>query len=368
VAAIAGADQERGSVLWVGKTPVNGGGDEIYDRRLTEHLARIFAIERLQVAGQSRLARLAALARGVPHPRYKHASNALNAAFRAGAARNDHLVISWEALESLAWKTERPLTLILHNVTSDYIAALYGNHPLLRFAAPLSRRWEKRTYRRANLRLVVLSQHDHDLVKALAPEARILIAPPGTPPLVRLEQETLLREVVISGSYDWAPKRRDLLALAAEIGSAEIGNDQTGQAGVIAGWRHDLEFPDVAGAAPLRRASRLITAADYAAGLRFGVVPDTFVGGFKLKSTSYIASNCVLLSRCDIRREFAGLPHHADFVHYTPHFSDIVRVIERTAAAEGPALYERWREFQSACAARFSWQRSAEVIAESIGG
>lgn len=345
------------AVLWVGKEPFNGGGDEIFDRRLTDRLGAAYQVERLTFAPQPIGARIAALARGIPHPRYKFASGAMTNAFRKAAAQGGHVVVSWEALESLVWTTDAPVTLIVHNVISDILEQLYGEHPLFRLAARQSRRWERRTYRRANVRLVALSERDRGLLEALAPGKIVAVAPPGTPPLVPLARDQLIPEVALSGSYDWAPKRRDLLALAGEIGAAVLAGD------ALPGWRHDLPLPDVAEAAPLRNLSRAITSEDFGDGLRFGLIPDSFVGGFKLKSTFYIASNCVLLSRCDIRSEFAGLPHSAEFVRFTPRLSDIMQVMAEFEAAAAPELFTRWRAFQAACAARFSWQNSADVIA-----
>lgn len=349
----------RPSVLWVGKAPVNGGGDEIYDRRVIQHLAAAAAITRLEMHPQSVPTRLGSLVRGIPHPRYKYAGPAAQRRFREAAAQHDHVVISWESFDTLVGMAPAGTTLIVHNVMSDVLAQLYGRHPLLRWAGVQSRRWEKRTYCRAGLRLVALSQRDRCLLEELVPGAEVIVAPPGMPPRVALASDRVIPEVVLSGSYGWAPKRRDLLAVAGELGRSSVR-------GTMPGWRHDLPLPDERAAAPLRDVSRPITADDYAEGLRFGLIPDSFVGGFKLKATYYVANNCVLLARCDIRSEFAGLPHADEFVHFTPALVDIVRVSREIAEGAGPDLFARWRQFQAACADRFSWQHCAETIATTF--
>lgn len=350
----------RGTLLWVGKLPVNGGGDEIYDRRINEQLARDFAVQRMQIPRQSWATQVAALAHGMPHPRFKYASNAIDVQFRCEAEKSNHVIVSWESFESLVWAVDRPVTLIIHNVMSDVLTQLFGRNPVLRWLALQSLAWEKRTYARSNLTIVVLSKRDRALIAARAPAAQVVIAPPGMPKKITLERDRLLQEVVISGSYDWAPKRRDLLALAAEVKAGAFGPHPAPK------WRHDLPLPSVTGAAALKAVSQDIILADYSQGLRFGIIPDSFVGGFKLKSTHYIAHNCVLLSRCDIRDEFAGLPHAHEFVHFTPRLTDIASIVAEMAKRETPDLYARWREFQAACAEAFSWSASANLITSTF--
>lgn len=359
IGAAASMSSAKPSVLWVGKAPVNGGGDEIYDRRVIQNLSDRAEINRFEMQPQGLGSRLAALARGIPHPRYKYVGRSVQRHFNAVAAQHDHVVISWESFDSLLWTAPRGTTLIVHNVMSDVLGQLYGGHPLLRWAGIQSGQWERRTYRLPGHRLVALSMRDRDLLREIAPGAEVTLAPPGMPPCVPLASDRVIPEIVLSGSYDWAPKRRDLLVIAAEVGRG-------GHEGPLPGWRHDLPLPDVSGAAPLSAVSRLITASDYADGLRFGLIPDSFVGGFKLKATYYIASNCVLLARCDIRSEFAGLPHAEEFVHFTPDLTDVVRVTRQIAASAGPELFSRWRVFQAACAAKFSWQHCAEAIAATF--
>lgn len=348
----------RPSLLWVGKAPVNDGGDEIYDRKLLAVLEKHFAITRFPVSVQSRGNQVRAILSGLPHPRFKYAGADLALAFQRAAAEHDHLVISLDSLENLARLTDRPVTLIIHNVTHNVLVQLYGGNLVGRLAAAQSRRWEQRLYRQDHIRLITLSQRDQALIGELAPGRDILISAPGLPPLAPLQGTAVLRELVLSGSYDWRPKRRDLIALANDI--AACGRDFA--------WRHDLPLPDTAAVAPIARAARPIALADYRQGIRFGVIPDRFLGGFKLKSTYFIANNCVLLSRCDIRSEFDGLPFADQFVHYTPTIAAMVAVMDETLACDPAAQCLRWQAFQQACAERFSWDRAAAAVMASLTG
>ena len=93
------------------------------------------------------------------------------------------------------------------------------------------------------------------------------------------------------------------------------------------------------------------------AGLRFGVVTDIFLGGFKLKSLEYVAKNCVVLSRSDIRAEFEGLPHAEEFVRYLAGGkAEAALTIEAMCRMPHAALIARFMEFKSACLRRFEWE------------
>ncbi|MFD2134658.1 hypothetical protein ACFSLT_04400 [Novosphingobium resinovorum] len=309
---------------------------------------------------QSRGNQIGALLHGVPHPRFKYSSSKLTKSFQREAGAADSIVVSWESFENLVWNIHRPVTLIVHNVMSDVLTQLYGRVPVLKLAAKHSLEWERRTYALKNLTLVALSKRDRALINARAPDANVLVAPPGTPPLAQLQREQLFREVVVSGSYDWAPKRRDLIELSNQIAVNSASN-------VDIHWRHDLPLPQDARIDALNNVSRSIIKSDYELGLRFGLIPDTFLGGFKLKSTYYISNNCILLSRCDIRDEFSGLPYSEEFVHFTPNVSDIEHVISAVSKRDSQELYGRWRVFQDACAKEFSWRKSSNVISSTVG-
>ncbi len=340
------------SVLWACKAPANGGGDEILDRKLIAALGPGHDVTRFNVATQSPLNQIRNMLRGMPHPQFKFTNPSIDRAFVETVDRHDRVVISHETLEHLAHCVDRPLTLLIHNVAHDILQQLYGDRLIGRLAARQSLRWERRTYARETIRLVTLSRRDKALVEALAPGRPVAVAYPGLPPLAPLQSGTIIPELVLSGSYDWYPKRRDLIALANDVAASRQTLD----------WRHDLTLPDHPGAAPITSRSRRIEPADYTQGIRFGLIPDRFLGGFKLKSTYLIANNCILLSRCDLRSEFDGLPHAARFVRYTPALSDILSTMREFADYDQGELHGRWIEFQDACSRRFSWENAAQAI------
>lgn len=52
---------------------------------------------------------------------------------------------------------------------------------------------------------------------SVAPSTRVIYAPPGLPAVVELEAGAgFLPELVLSGTFDWRPKRRDLLSFARD--------------------------------------------------------------------------------------------------------------------------------------------------------
>ncbi len=340
------------SVLWVGKAGVNGGGDEIFDRKLLAALDPSARVTRFEVPVQPRLRQIGNLLRGFPQPCFKYASPALDRDFRAAAASHDQVVISLEALEHFALVVDRPVTLILHNITHDLLGQILGKHPLGRLAAAWSLRWEQHLYARDTIHLVTLSQRDKALVEALAPGRTVDVACPGMPPPVPLQGTVIIPELVLSGSYAWHAKRRALADLAREV--ARTGSDFA--------WRHDLALPDDPAMAAIARVARPIEPVDYGAGLRFGLIPDDFLAGFKLKATYFIANNCVVLSRCDIRPEFDGLPFADQFVRYTPHLIAIADAMAALRARDRATLHREWLEFRDACAQRFSWQAAAQTV------
>ncbi len=349
------APHELPSLLWVGKAPVNGGGDEIYDRKVLAVLGRHYRITRFAVPIQPIVQQVRALLSGVPHPRFRYANRSTGRLLATAAKRHDYVVISHEAFEYFGRYIDRPITLVIHNVAHDILNQLYPARLFGRVAAAQSQRWECDLYARDAIRLVTLSRRDQALVQSLAPGRPVVIACPGLPPLTRLTNRAVIAELVLSGSYDWHPKRRDLIALAAEVAVQRE----------ILAWRHDLPLPEMPATAPIASVSRQIDAADYGQGIRFGVIPDRFLGGFKLKATYFIANNCVVLSRCDIRAEFAGLPFADQFVRYTPHIADIDAAIAELGAADGETVCDQWLIFQAACAERFSWQSAANAVCGS---
>jgi hypothetical protein len=351
--------QNLQSLLWVGKQPKRieraTDGDEIYDKEVTNILESQFAINRLYIAPQSKTDQVVGLLAGLPHPRYKYYSRSILKEFAAKASSADHIVISWEAIEYLALTPIRPITLIVHNVMSDTLNEIMHANFAAKLAALQSKYWEGRLYAKENLHIVVLSNRDKSLIQSLAPSARVTVAAPGCPTPLSMNQDRIIREIVISGSYGWRPKRRDLLLVADEFSRSDLE--------LV--FRHDKPLPKPKGSSLFHEHSISIDKTEYSQGLRIGLIPDTFLSGFKLKSTYYIAMNCVIASRCDIRGEFTGLPYAEEFVRVVRSLDDLNALYLELSLADS-GLFDRWNSFKQACLAHFSWEHTAEAIRSTI--
>jgi hypothetical protein len=101
-----------------------------------------------------------------------------------------------------------------------------------------------------------------------------------------------LAELIVSGTFEWRVKRRDIGILAKE-------------------WdRFRPDIPIFTDPLPDSLSSKFkagsLSSLDFSTGVRMGLVPDRFQSGFKLKCGMYIANNCVILSFVDIAVDFDG--------------------------------------------------------------
>jgi hypothetical protein len=215
--------------------------------------------------------------------------------------------------------------------------------PLQRALAPLPFAFERRYFVAPNATLLPVSRADARWLRSHGfPGQHFPIAPPGAlPPKLLRAEARISRELVVTGSYDWWRKRRDLRAFAKDSPDLPIiVNDALAQR--LLGPRAVLtDAKDV----------------DWAGALRFGVITDRFTAGFKLKSLEYVANNCVILSLTDIRADYEGLPYWETFVRVVSGASGLQRAIDEICAEPEPVLLEQFRQFQAACTFRFEWQR-----------
>ena len=95
---------------------------------------------------------------------------------------------------------------------------MYPRSQLAKFLARRAASWERLIYRSPNvLAIATLSSKDRDYVSALSRARPVLLTIPGMPPLVPLAEDARMRaEIVITGTYDWRPKRRDVIRFAQE--------------------------------------------------------------------------------------------------------------------------------------------------------
>lgn len=344
------------ALVWVRKAVAGGeAGEDIYDARMVRAIeAQGVQVRTADVPRVSRLRELANLAAGVPYYRAKYLSPGNLERVRGAAASADPLICSWEPLDILAFEAGGAAIPILHNLTSTALPSMY---PGSRLAAMLARRaaqWERRAYGSGRFpRIGVLSRHDERGVNALAGPGAALYLPPGVPPLASLADDAVLaREVVLLGTFDWRPKRRDLLQACGEI------------AGLGEGWTIHADSLPAAAAAVLRP----LPAAQMEPRekLRFGLVTDRFEAGHKLKVGSYIAANAIVVSYADVMPDYAAIEDSALFIRRIERLADLPRIAAEFQAIEPAALRQRWRQFQQRCAEAFSWDRSARALLAAV--
>ena len=333
------------------------GGDTIVYRRWAEYVSARVSIEVLELPPIGRAGQLWNVARGAPPEaaRYDGAQN--RRALRAALAKRrfDLVLFAHEGAfplgdePALAGIRKVYFTQNLHS-----LIAKTDHSWAARILQPGAARFERRWYGDLSARLLCISQADLAGLRALGIERpEVSVAPPGAPPQTPLSPSATLRpEAVVTGSYGWWRKRRDLRRLAAERPSLPV----------------PILVRDTAAAEILRRHEKVIAtrAIDWGLGVRFGIVSDRFLGGFKLKAVEYVAGNCVVLSLCDLRDEFAGLPHAEEFVRFVRSKKEMADLIQDWLGSPDEQRIERFRIFKAACLERYDWERCLAPLGEAL--
>jgi hypothetical protein len=270
----------------------------------------------------------------------------------------DAIVASWEPFDMLALDAPRPVALLLHNITSSAIRSVFPTHPLARLLARRGERWEQRAYGDRRLRAVAtLSVNDQRYVQRLSHGTPVLYTPPGMPPLTALsEHAQFVPELLLSGTYGWFPKRRDVLAFAREY------------AALLPAQRLPVLADGLPEQAVLQLSPRPSASADLTSAMRIGLITDRFESGHKLKTAYYLANNAIVLSFADVTKDFESLPDYAFFIRRIRRASDIARHVDELRALPAEQLRGRMVAFKAACQAHFSWDASARVLANALEG
>jgi hypothetical protein len=342
-------------VLWIGKACEDPtAGDEIFDRRMIAALRDDgFEIDVISPQRVSRARELANLARGVPYYRARYRSSD-NRALLAEATRYQIAICSWEPFDMLAHDLACPVIPILHNITSRSLRSMYPASPVAKFLAMRAAQWERSAYGGGRFAAIaVLSRADEAYVRAVAPAARIIYAPPGLPPVTPLSPNGgFAAEMVIAGTFDWRAKRRDILRLASEW---------------HAGGLNLKVFSDpLPEAAVAKFQATGLSQMDNAAAIRLGVVPDRFEAGHKLKVGAYIANNAMVLSFADIGSEYCGIEDAGYFIRWIKAAEDIRTIAREIAAVDPTQLRRRWLAFQLRMQQQFTWHNSMTAITSAL--
>jgi hypothetical protein len=345
------------TLVWVGKGHEGSGGDEVYDRKLITALRALNQQVTTVIPKRvSRVAELINLICGRPYYRARYFSSENLRRVAEGSQLGEATVISWEPFDQLAEAVRGPTILVLHNITSDALEAIYPNNIIIRLLSVRARKWESKLYRSPSiLAIVVLSERDRRLVKSIAPEADCHLVPPGMPKCCAINLDaSIRRELVLAGTYAWRPKLRDLRAFAKEY------TDHKVELSILT----DGELPQAVDR--LLRSSPLAGNANVESNLRFGIVVDRFVSGHKLKVSYYIAKCCVVLSYVDVAEDFAGISDSELFIRKISHAGEIEAAIQSIELIPTRERNQRFRSFQEACAVRFDWAASAEKLASLL--
>ncbi|MET3925019.1 hypothetical protein [Devosia sp. 2618] len=342
-------------ILWVGKAAESGeAGDEIYDRKMIAALRALgHSVSHVAPRRVSAVRELANLVRGVPHYRSRYQTRHNVDLVRQASRECEVAICSWEPFDMLACQLDCPTIPILHNVSSSALPAAFPNSLIAKALAGRAESWERLAYSSGRFHAIgVLSLADRDRLQQLAPHANVVHLPPGLPPVVPLAADAVFRsDIIVSGTYDWRPKRRDIIAFAREYAAS--------------GARWPVYADKLPNEAAVLLSPRLLGALTADAAIRIGMVPDRFVAGHKLKVGSYIAANAIPLSMVDIWSELGEGPDDP-LVRRLSSISEIGNHVRALEAIPADTLRGRWLEFQAKTAEKFSWERSAASLSQLV--
>lgn len=331
------------------------GGDEVMYRKILPYLAEQWSTEVLELEPVGTFQKYFNLLTITPPEctRFLSESNRRRLA-KALAAKDYAAVVLINEVTfpmlPVAKDAGVPAVLISQNVHS--LVAETDPGRLANAMRPIALAFERRFYADPAVKLVCISRQDVQALTRGTGRTDITHSPPGPPPPSPLAADApVLGEAVITGSYDWWRKRRDLTTFAqgGALGAPIYANDP--QALAVLGTN----------------AAALVETADFwSQGLRFGLITDKFLGGFKLKSLEYIAKNCVVISMSDISLEFAGLPHAEEFVRLAHNNQEAAAIIRDMTAEDPKALIARFTIFKDACLSQFAWTKSLAVVGDTI--
>ena len=338
-----------------GATGNRQGGDEVMYRKLLPYLAKEWRTEVLELEPVGTFRKFANLLTITPPECTRFLSGANRRRVAGALATRDYAVVvlinevTFPML-SVAKRAGVPVVLISQNMHSLVAESDPGR--LANAMRPIALAFERRFYADPAARLVCISRLDAQALTRGTGRTDITLAPPGPPPAEPLAANApVLSEVVITGSYDWWRKRRDLATFAEgrELGVPVYASDPQARA-ILKG-----------------NTSELVETTDFwSRGLRFGLITDKFQGGFKLKSLEYIAKNCIVLSMSDITLEFSGIPYSEEFIRIAHNNEEVAAIIKAMTSDDQTSLIARYLVFKEACLKHFAWANSLSPVGDTI--
>jgi hypothetical protein len=353
-------------ILWISSAVSNGsGGDAILDRNFASILARHHDVETLALARGSMREELAGAALHLVPPERGRFATRKN--FQAVHERLkkpfDAIVFSHEYLDLVARqiakslsRTDTAIALILHNVTSDLLREVFGGAPIGAVLEPIWRLHEQRVYREPLLdAFFVLSQRDRELVTAVSRRPDVFVVHPGAPPAIPLKSDAdVVPELILSGTFDWKLKRRDVIRFADAYQATEVGKRPAMK--VQPGFDPELA----------KRLGAIATSVCFEGAIRFGLITDRFVAGHKLKTSAYLMNNCIVLSYSDVRRDFAFAPFSDIFIRRVHSIDEIRAVMAEFSSMPIAVVRDSLDTCKRAIASRLSWQQQASALEHQL--
>jgi hypothetical protein len=352
-------------LLWVQRQPaLDDGGDSVYDRKLQQALAAQHDITPYPLGRNGRLKQLVSAAVRLSPPEQwgfggdgdvEKVRNLLRQGF-------DAIVFSHEHLDAFAARlrphTEIPFVSVRHNVSSDAMASILGaDTPAGGLYRALSERQERRALRGPLFQTVTaISTRDRELLRKIGQRDDVGLVLPGAPPPAPLHPSaTCARDLVISGTFDWFPKARDLKAFARDFAAAPIPDAQVY---VSPGVPNDIRAA---------LAAHIDSSLEQGKHIRFGLITDRFTAGHKLKTAAYIMNNCAVLSYAQVLHDFEHLPNAARWIRQIGSIGDIAAVMQAFAERPAAELRAELAELKAAIGTQFAWSTQAEALSRVIG-
>ena len=351
-------------ILWIQRRAADDdGGDSVYDRKLQGALAAAHDVTPYALKRNARLRQLASAALRVSPPEqfgFGDAGDVDNVRRMMGEGY-DAVVFSHEHLDAFAAALRPhatiPFIALRHNVSSDAMTSILRDRPLLSgLYGALARAQERRALSGDLFQAIsAISTRDRQLLGALSGKADIGLVFPGAPPPTPLaDTATFARDVVLTGTFDWFPKARDLRRFAQDWSAvAPAGFNLHVSAGVPDDIARTLN------ATPER-------GLDYSDAIRIGVITDRFTAGHKLKTAAYLMQNCAVVSFAPVIHDFDALPHARRWIVEASSVADIPRIVETMQSRPIEALREELKQLKGEIGTQFAWSAQANALSTLI--
>ncbi len=350
-------------VLWIRRGASSAdAGDSIYDDKLQRALADRFAITNLTLTRNRRMRQLAHAGLSLSLPeQFGSGTPDDEGRVRAQLPAHDVAIFSHEHLDRFAGvmrpHSTIPFITLRHNVTSDLMASVLSANAVLASLYRTMANMQERAALRGPLYQAVtaISARDLKLLTALSGRNDVALVMPGAPPAPPLAPDAALRrELVVSGTYDWFPKARDIRRFVEEYAAAPAPDTNLY---LGAGVPEELRAKLGGGGEQ---------SLDYAAAIRFGMITDRFTAGHKLKTAAYLMNNCAVISFARVSDDFAGFPHAKRWIFEIQDVAEIGPVMDQMISRPGAEARAELGAFKNEIAATLNWKVQAQALASAI--